>query len=152
MKQFKCAANGIEKEINVRERVGFNELISYANYASKFIVSDNGEYSPWLSYLCSIMVSLTVFGDLVAPEDWKDDDYVEFWECGAKEILHYIDSTQFAMFNAWVKEKVENRLKTCQKNTIETIILELTESFKTLLTSGELESLLEHVADQTPVS
>ena len=122
-KIIKCLINGENVGIEVKQTAPYLKRAGAAKAIAEAVISNEGEYRPWLFNVHYAIFVLTVYTNFVFPENWGDNEVVAFM--ATKEynsITSYINSEELCEMLAWVDSLVEYRKKCYEDNAFARLI------------------------------
>lgn len=99
-----------EKEIIVKDIAEVSELSAIAKAIAQSVVTEDGDYRPWMREIGYVMLVIEGYTNYSIPEKWNDTDVIGFYESDDyKNIVEWIDKTQFELVNKWIDEMIDVR-------------------------------------------
>jgi len=78
VKEIDCTVNGEQIEVNVKNHISYTQRENMAKSIAAAVVTDEGEYKPWMYGVFFNINFLSRYTDFILPDDWNDDKLMEF--------------------------------------------------------------------------
>jgi len=126
-----CKVNEKIIKVQVKKTVPYSKRVGAANVIAEAIVLEDGNYYPWLFNIHHTIFVLSTYTDFVFPENWKDDDIMQFAASDSyKNILSIIDGNELDEVVEWAKELIDYRKKCYENNMLSRLVIGAKEIFK----------------------
>ena len=114
---IKVKIAGQEVALNVKRDISYTRCKVCARVYGENIMQDNGTYEPWLRPVYQAFIVLTEYTDMSIPEEWGDDELMEFIESDEyKKIWNAIDTQQLSIIVGMGEDLIEHRKQVCRRN------------------------------------
>lgn len=120
--------NGEKMTVVVKDSIPYEERTKMAQSIAYAVVTNDGEYRPWLYTVLYYLNFITRYTDFVLPEEWHDNDVVSFFradgELGLK-LLSAANSIEQEEIRCWADELISYRKECYKKSDIDKLGLYL---------------------------
>ena len=109
--------NGETVKLDVQRNLSYSNRARCARTYAHFVVKDDGTYEPWGRPVFQAFIVLMEYAGMTLPEDWGDDELMEFVQSDEyKKIWNAIDTQEFMDIVEIGEDLIEHRKQTCRKN------------------------------------
>ena len=128
--------NGEKMTVMVKDSIPHEERVKMAQSIAYAVVTNDGEYKPWLYKVLYYLNFITRYTDFVLPEEWHDNDLVSFFcadgELGLK-LLSATNSIEQEEIGYWADELISYRKECYKKGFLDRLLKYLIEEFGDML-------------------